>query len=136
MKDATNEAKEYKGCVGDEYNGCVGDIGISVARSWQKRGYTSLNGVITAISIDNVMIVDLEVLNTYCKQWHPTYIINGYSGIFKRLEIESRGNCTGNGSNWRTIFQRSIEERDVRYPDYYKMETAKHIPMYDSQIRV
>ena len=58
MKDATYEAKKYKDCVGD--------IEISVDGSWQK-GYTSLNGVITALSIDNGKIVDLEVLNRYCK---------------------------------------------------------------------
>ena len=29
----------------------VADIGVSVDGTWQKRGYTSLNGVIVAISI-------------------------------------------------------------------------------------
>ena len=51
MKDAAIEAKKYQEGIGD--------IGVSVDGTWQKRGYTSLNGVIVAISIHTGKIVDL-----------------------------------------------------------------------------
>lgn len=34
--------------------------------SWQKRGFTSLNGVITATSIDTGKVLDVECLSKYC----------------------------------------------------------------------
>ena len=40
-----------------------------VPGTWQKRRYTSLNGVIVAISIDIGNIVDLEILTRYCRQY-------------------------------------------------------------------
>ena len=32
------------------------DIGVSINASWQRRGYTSLNGVTTVISIDSAKV--------------------------------------------------------------------------------
>ena len=46
----------------------VADIDVSVDGTWQKRGYTSLNGVIVAISIDIGKIVNLEILTRYSRQ--------------------------------------------------------------------
>ena len=46
----------------------VADIVVSVDGTWQKRGYTSLNGAVVAISIDIGQIVDLEILIRYCRQ--------------------------------------------------------------------
>ena len=39
-------------------NTTVIDIGVSVDGSWQRRGFLSMNGVVTAISIDPREIVD------------------------------------------------------------------------------
>ena len=121
MKDATNEAKKYKGCVGD--------IGISVDGSWQKRGYTSLNGVITAISIDNGKIVDLEVLNRYCKQCDIQHrllkdnleSLNTWKESHKNIcKLNHEGTAPAmEAVGAQRIFERSIEERGVRYTDYY-----------------
>jgi len=44
----------------------VSDIGVSVDSTWQRRGYSSLNGVVAAISIDNGKILDIEVMNKHC----------------------------------------------------------------------
>ena len=40
---------------------------ISFDGSWQKRGYSSLNGVATAISVTTGKVLDCEVLSRYCK---------------------------------------------------------------------
>ena len=45
----------------------ITDIGILYDGTWQKRGYSSLNGVGTAISITTVKVLDCEVLSRHCK---------------------------------------------------------------------
>ena len=36
------------------------DIGVSVDGTWQKRGFSSLNGVVAAISVNTVKVIDVE----------------------------------------------------------------------------
>ncbi|GFV75994.1 DUF4817 domain-containing protein [Trichonephila clavipes] len=43
--------------------------GISVDGTWQRRGYTSMNGCVTAISVDTGKVLDIEVMSSYS----PTY---------------------------------------------------------------
>ena len=117
MKDATNEAKMYKGCVGD--------IGVSVDDSGQKRGYISLNGVITAISIDNGKIVDLEVLNRYCKQCDTQHrllkvnleSLNTWKESYKNIcKLRHEGTALAmEAAGAQRIFKHSIEERGAHY---------------------
>ncbi|GFU99860.1 uncharacterized protein TNCV_146301 [Trichonephila clavipes] len=40
--------------------------GISVDGTWQRRGYTSMNGCVAAISIDTGKVLDIEVMSSYC----------------------------------------------------------------------
>ena len=44
------------------------DIGVSLDGSWQRRGFSSMNGVVTAISIDTGKIIDIESMSRYCRQ--------------------------------------------------------------------
>ena len=66
MEDAVEEAKLYKRGVAD--------IGVSVVGTWQKRGYTSSNGVIVAISIDIGKIVDLQLRNPTTTTHNAIYL--------------------------------------------------------------
>ena len=34
------------------------DVGVSVDGTWQRKGFTSMNGVVTAISIDNGKVLE------------------------------------------------------------------------------
>lgn len=45
----------------------VVNTSVSCDGSWQRRGFASLNGVVTAISIDNGKILDVEAMNRICK---------------------------------------------------------------------
>ena len=45
----------------------IADTGVSVDGTWQKRGLTSLNGVVAAISKDTGRILDVEVMTRYCQ---------------------------------------------------------------------
>ena len=40
---------------------------VSGDRTWQKRGHSSLNGVMTVISMDSGKILDIEVMSKTCK---------------------------------------------------------------------
>ncbi|GFX36502.1 uncharacterized protein TNCV_1043141 [Trichonephila clavipes] len=39
---------------------------VAVDGTWQKRGYTSLNGVVTVTSIDTGKVIDVDILSKYC----------------------------------------------------------------------
>ena len=43
------------------------DIGVTVDVNWQKRGFSSLNGVVAVISITNGKVLDVESMSRYCK---------------------------------------------------------------------
>ena len=45
----------------------VVDTGVSVDGTWQKRGFTSLNGAVAAISIETGRVLDVEVMTSYCQ---------------------------------------------------------------------
>ena len=43
------------------------DVGITIDGTWQKRGFTSMNGAVAAISIDTGRIIGVEVMSRYCQ---------------------------------------------------------------------
>ena len=43
------------------------DIGVSVDGTWQKRGFSSLNGVVAAISVNTGKVIDVEFFSKSCK---------------------------------------------------------------------
>ncbi|GBN39555.1 hypothetical protein AVEN_158802-1 [Araneus ventricosus] len=89
------------------------DITVALDGTWQKRGHTSINGVITATSLDTGKVRDFECLCKYCftcenksndcKECQENY--EGYSG-----GMESEGAIR--------MFQRSVSTRNVRYAKY------------------
>lgn len=42
------------------------DISVSYDRTWQKRGFSSHHGVAVAIEVKTRLVIDYEVLSTYC----------------------------------------------------------------------
>ena len=60
MKDAANDLK------GDS-DVDITNVPVSVDGTWQKRGFSSLNGVVTAISVDSGKILDSEIMSRKCK---------------------------------------------------------------------
>ncbi|GFU82425.1 uncharacterized protein TNCV_560021 [Trichonephila clavipes] len=57
------------------------NIAVAVDGTWHKRGYSSLNGVVCATSVENGKVIDFEALTKYCS-----------SCIFQRSET-SRKAC-------------------------------------------
>lgn len=95
-----------------ESNDGNNNIAAAFDGTWQKRGHTSLNGVVTATSLETGKVIDIECLTKYCygcktsNADHECVInFSGYSG-----GMESEGVLK--------IFQRSEKNYGVRYVQY------------------
>ncbi|GBM40798.1 hypothetical protein AVEN_80805-1 [Araneus ventricosus] len=68
-----------------------GSSGVSVNGTWQKRGYMSLKGCVSAISIDSGKVLDVEAISQYCARGirKSTYalIIKCHLETWKQLEL-------------------------------------------------
>ncbi|KAJ4429233.1 hypothetical protein ANN_26236 [Periplaneta americana] len=68
------------------------DITAAFDGSWQKRGHTSLNGVITATSLDNGKVIDVECLTKFChncKSDQPGHVcMKNYDGFSGGMESD------------------------------------------------
>ena len=121
MNNAVNEFK--KGSAN------ILDMGVTVDGTWQRRGYSSMNGVVVAISVVNGKITDMEPLSRYCRQWfvQGNALQNNKEQLAvwkKSHEKECKLNIIGNPSAMEPerairIFGRSIEKRGVRYMKFY-----------------
>ncbi|GFW92465.1 uncharacterized protein TNCV_517831 [Trichonephila clavipes] len=104
---------------------------VAVDGTWQKRGYTSLNGVVTVTSIDAGKVIDVDILSKYCAcknlPFHEKDCKRNYVGSSGAMEIQ------GASKN----FQRSLSLHNARYITYlgdgdYKAFDASY---YGSAIR-
>ncbi|GFW70502.1 uncharacterized protein TNCV_1978401 [Trichonephila clavipes] len=68
------------------------NIAVAVNGTWQKRAYTSLNGVVTVTSIDTVKVIDVDILSKYCfcknLHFHETDCKRNYVGSSGAMEIQ------------------------------------------------
>lgn len=101
MRTAVEEACE----VNDDR-----DICVSLDGTWQKRGHTSLNGIVSAASMDNGKIVDLAIFSKHCncpestKNIHTDKCAANYKGTSGGMEVDGA----------KEIFGRSLEKYNVR----------------------
>ena len=65
MIDAANDLSEMHADANRDSN--VVDIGAPFDGSWQHGGLSSLNGVVTAISIDSGKVLHVEAMSRSCK---------------------------------------------------------------------
>ncbi|GFV68948.1 CCHC-type domain-containing protein [Trichonephila clavipes] len=99
--------------------------GISVDGTWQRRGYTSMNGCVAAITVDTGKMLDIEVMSSYC----PT--CKRLQTMPRNFEYESskadhicQCNFTGSSSKMEIvgasrILLRSEKNRRLQYTQYY-----------------
>lgn len=106
MKEAVETAVE-------ENEGCR-DIAAAFDGSWQRRGFSSLNGVLTATSISTGQVLDCAIFSKYCicklrfEGKHSDKCIANYSGTSGGMEVEGV----------RQIFNRSEDNYGIRYKYY------------------
>ncbi|GFT29015.1 uncharacterized protein TNCV_3586661 [Trichonephila clavipes] len=68
------------------------NIAVAVDGTWQKRGYISLNGVVTVTSIDTGKVIDVDILSKYCAcknlPFHEKDCKRNYAGSSGAMEIQ------------------------------------------------
>ncbi|GFS86432.1 uncharacterized protein TNCV_513111 [Trichonephila clavipes] len=88
------------------------NIAVAVDGTWQKRGYTSLSGVVTVTSIDTGKVIDVDILSKYCAcknlPFHEKDCKRNYVGSSGVMEIQGASK----------IFQRSLSLHNARYITY------------------
>lgn len=90
------------------------DICVAVDGSWQKRGHTSLNGVVTVTSVDTGKVLDVAIMSKDClcpeksQNIHPDNCTANYSGTNGGMEVAGA----------LQLFHRSQELYNVRYMKY------------------
>lgn len=91
------------------------DVPIAIDGTWQKRGFKSLNGVVTATRFDNGQVIDLTILTKHCtclgKDFsnHSPSCTANYRGASGGMEVQ--------GAIY--IFSRSVQSYNVRYNRYF-----------------
>lgn len=101
------------------------ECGVSVDGTWQRRGFTSLNGCVAAISVDTGKVVDVEVMSSYCmicKKLHKMEKDHVYES--EKADHVCHANFAGSAGKMETvgatrIFSRSLEKRKLKYVKYY-----------------
>ena len=105
----------------------IKDVEVSSDGTWQPRGYSSLNGVVTVISIKNGKVLDIEPMSRTCKacvlkepfkktnplafeEWKTSHVCKlNHSG--------SAGNMEPVGA--KRIWERSLQKNKLRYTSFY-----------------
>ncbi|GFS66973.1 uncharacterized protein TNCV_3718521 [Trichonephila clavipes] len=108
-EDSMNAAVHEAVIVNDNNS----NIAVAVDGTWHKRGYSSLNGVVCATSVENGKVIDFEALTKYCssckgKKKPCENCAKNYEGFSGGME------CRGVLS----IFQRSETSRKACYTQY------------------
>lgn len=116
QESMNNAAKEVKHITRTQKRKRAVDCGVSMDGTWQKRGYSSLNGCVSCISIDTGKVLDIEIMSHYCRLCSTTPNAVGVNHIC--------ANHQGSASSMETvgayrIFERSVTSRNLRYTDYY-----------------
>ena len=103
------------------------DIGVSVDGTWQRKGFTSMNGVITAISVDSGKVLDTAIFSKNCKgctqmksvktsdpqayeAWHASHKCSlNFKGSSPAMETEGT----------KHIFKNSVSKHGLCYTSFY-----------------
>lgn len=90
------------------------DLSVALDGSWQKRGHTSLNGVVSCTSLSTGKVLDIEVMSKYCRcinkfdDQHDEKCYSNYKGTSGGMEVAGA----------LAIFNRSKAQYDVQYVNY------------------
>lgn len=87
------------------------DMTVLFDGSWQRRGQTSLNGIVGAIAGNTGKVIDIEIVTKYCRcktrldNEHTAECIANYSGTSGGMEV----------SGVVEMFRRSLPRYNIRY---------------------
>ena len=116
------------------------DTDISVDGTWQRRGYASMNGVVTAISQENGKCIDVQVMSKMCKAcqvWEKRDDPINYENF--KVNHDCPINHVGSSGSMESkgaveIFKRSLRVNNLRYKTYVgDGDTSSHQAVVDSR---
>ena len=129
MKQAAKRLREFilkeNGC---EDQDSVVDVGVSFDGTWAKRGFTSLTGVVFAISVDTGEVLDYHVISKSCQrctlkkscqqcksdeefeEWEIEHVFSG------ECDINFNGSSPAMGvEGAKVVWNRSLALHNMRY---------------------
>ena len=124
MKEASDEIRKENHCESGQDD--IVDISVPIDGTWQRRGFSSLNGAVAAISVATGRILDVEAMSRFCQGCVNIEKFKENITLYESLKAEH--NCSINhvGSAGQMevlgaehIFSISIEMRNLRYTEYY-----------------
>lgn len=115
------------------------DCQVGIDGSWQKRGYSSLNCVVTAVARDNKKVLDFHVMSKICRgcaTWGKREGTHEYenwkaSHSYSVNHVQSTGSMESAGA--LSIFSSSVEKHNYVTPVTLEMETLIRITMLQLQ---
>jgi len=126
-KSAATDSMKFAGSVireNAEEKSLTGEklVQVSLDGTWQKRGHSSLNGAVTAIS--NGRCIDVDVLSKYCrgcqiwnrKKHHPKY--ESWKANHKCSLNHEKSSGAMEGVGALNIFNRSFDSHKLIYKYY------------------
>ena len=135
-KSMSDAAEELKNLNGDGKNT---DVGVSVDGTWQRKGFTSMNGVITAISVDNGKVLDVSILSKSCKGCVMANVLKSDPKRYEEWKATHKCslNYTGSSPNMEkvgaeNIFKRSVKKRGLYYTSFYGDGDSKSFPAVEN----
>ena len=114
------------------------DVGVSVDGTWQRKGYASMNGIITAISIESGKVLDTAILSKNCKgctRMEPVRSSEpqSYEIWYAKHKPVCGLNHKGSSPAMETagaekIFSRSVTKHKLYYTSFYGDGDSKAYP--------
>ena len=102
----------------------VAKVAVTVDGTWQKRGYSSKNGIVFVLSVCTGEVLDFEVLSLVCHQCQAHENLDHLSDEYKQWKDKHQYVCPinhkGSSGEMETkgairLFMRSIKQRSLKY---------------------
>ncbi|GBM39906.1 hypothetical protein AVEN_250226-1 [Araneus ventricosus] len=97
--------------------------GVSVDDTWKRRGYSSLNGVVSSISIVNRKVIDMEAMSQFCKKC-DTKISSSFSQKYQYANHKGSSRNVEVIGAYR-IFEHSVNSCVLIYSEHFGDEIFK-----------
>ena len=125
VKEAYGKAALAQRFGDESTDDSVANIEISTDGAWQRRGYASLNGLVTVVTMDTNKCVDFEVLSKTCK----TCEVLEKKGVETYKNHDCGINHEGSAGSLESAgviscFKRSVEKNRLRYTTYIGDSTS------------
>ena len=123
MNEAAKEIHHLKKKPDDEIIDCA----ISCDGTWQRRGFSSLNGCVAVISMDNGKVLDVEALSKVCKkckEYEKMADTPETSAIKADHKSKCKANYQGSAPSMEPegalrMFNQSVECNKLRYTEFF-----------------